>query len=81
MKIERGVMVVNADGKAWGTLYEDGNSWDWGWVDIENGGLHDARYCRTPTDVTYQGSPYTYRLSKAKLVRVERRTEVVVLDG
>ena len=80
MKIERGVMVMK-NGKAWGVVYEDGQSTSYGWMDSESAPIHDPKYCKKPTDVTYQGSHYTRELETGALVMVERRTEVIVLPN
>jgi hypothetical protein len=77
MKIETGVMVMK-DGKAWGITYEDGSSRSYGWIEPESAPIHDPRFCKTPEDVTYKGSPYVSELRAAKLLHVERRTEVIV---
>lgn len=80
MKIERGVMVMK-DGKAWGVEYADGRHTEYGWIAPEDAPIHDPRYCRRPSDVTYPGSHYTAELSTGELVMVERRTEVTVLSS
>ena len=77
MKIERGVMVMK-DGKAWGKTYEDGQSTAYGWMDPESAPIHDPEFCKRPTDVTYKDSPYLSELEAAELVRVERRTTVII---
>jgi hypothetical protein len=80
MKIERGVMVMKG-GKAWGKTWDDGYSTSYGWVCAEDAPIHDPTSCKKPTDVTYKGSHYTAELNTGKLVMVERRTEVVVLEN
>jgi len=76
MRVETGVMVMK-DGKAWGIIYEDGQATAYGFTDPENATIHDPEFCRQTTDVTYKNSPDTKELLTAKLVHVERRTEVV----
>lgn len=78
MKIEKGVMVMK-DGKAWGIEYEDGQCQSYGWIDPENADIHNPEFCKNPTDVTYKGSYYIKELQTAKLVMVERITEVKFL--
>ena len=78
MKVERGVMVMK-DGKAWGLIYDDGHSTHHGWMDPEDAPIHDPVFCKSPTDVTWSGSPYIKELMTAKLVEVERITGVKVL--
>lgn len=78
MKIERGVMVMK-DGKAWGETYADGHSTCHGWVAPEDAPIHDPKFCNKPTDVTWEGSPYTAELMTGTLVAVERKTEVTIL--
>lgn len=78
MKIETGVMAIK-DGKGWGNIYNDGHSSEDGWVDIEDAEIADPKYCTETTGFTYPKSQYVSELRKGKLVRVERRTEVVVL--
>ena len=77
VKIEKGVMVMK-DGKAWGEVYADGRSTEYGWMAPENAPIHDPRFCKQPTDVTYEGSHYEAELRTGKLVVVERRTEVII---
>ena len=77
MKIERGVLVMR-HGKAWGVAYKDGHCTDYGWVEPADAELHDPKYCRWPTDVTYQSSPYLDELATGTLVSVTRRTTVTV---
>ncbi len=79
MRIETGVMVMK-DGKAWGIAYEDGHITSYGWIDPEKAPIHDPRYLKTPTDATYRNSPHIAELETAKVVRVDRRTEVIVKD-
>lgn len=78
MKVEKGVMVVK-DGKGWGCLYNDGKSFSEGWRSLENAEIHDPRFCTKPTDVTYRDSPYIHELITAKLVKVERITQVRII--
>ncbi len=80
MKIERGVMVMK-DGKAWGINYQDGQCTSYGWIDPCDAPIHNPVYCKSQTDITYKGSPYTKELSTGKLVNVERITSVVVMSG
>lgn len=76
-KVEKGVMIVK-DGKGWGTVHQDGYSKSYGWVAIEKASVHNPKYCKKPTDVTYKGSRYFKELKTAQLVEVERVTEVRV---
>lgn len=80
MKIETGVMVMLGD-KAWGVVYEDGHCTQWGWVPIDKAPIHDPKFCKSVTDVTYANSPLIPVLRQGKLVRVERRTETIILDA
>lgn len=80
MKTEYGVMVMK-DGKAWGIVYEDGQVTEFGWIDPEDAPIHNPDFCKRPTDVTYEGSPYIEELRTAELVPVGRRTEVVILPN
>jgi hypothetical protein len=77
MKIESGVMVMKG-GMAWGIKYSDGKSTETGWVAPEDAPIYDPRFCRRPSDATYQGSPDEEELRNGKLVHVERRTEVII---
>jgi len=72
-RVEKGVMVVK-DGKGWGRLYQDGHETCVGWMNMEDAPIHDPKFCRSTTDVTYKGSPYTKELLTAKLVSVKRTT-------
>lgn len=75
-KQARGVLVMKG-GKAWGVTYEDGHSRSYGWVDPATAPLHDARYCRSPLDVTYAGDHYGHeQLNGAELVPVVRTVTV-----
>jgi len=75
MKEETGVMVMKG-GKAWGVTYEDGRSTSYGWIDPERASIHDPKYCKRPTDVTYKGSYLVDELRSGKIVRVKRTTVV-----
>jgi len=80
VRIEKGVMVMK-NGKAWGKTYADGQATEYGWMDAESAPIHDPKYCKKPTDVTCNGSPYTKELATGEIVSVERRTEVIVLEA
>ena len=77
MKVENGVMAMK-DGKAWGRIYADGRTTEYGWVSPEDATIHNPEFCKQLTDVTYKGSHYEAELRTASLVVVERRTEVIV---
>ena len=76
-KIETGVMVMK-DGKAWGKTYDDGHATSYGWMSPCDAPIHDPRYCRKTTDLTYTGSQYTKELEAGKIVHVTRKTIVEV---
>ena len=76
-KIERGVMLMK-DLKGWGVVYEDGRSHEDGWVDPADAGIHDPKFCKKPSDLTYKDSPYTAELNSGTLVYVERTTRVTL---
>jgi hypothetical protein len=78
MKTETGLMVVK-NGKGWNSIYNDGRSSIEGWVNIEDAEIHDPQFCKKPTDVTYDGSPYTKELLTAELKLVQRTTQVIFL--
>jgi hypothetical protein len=80
MKIERGVMVMK-DGRGWGITYEDGYSTTYGWMEPEDAPIHDPKFCKKPTDVTWKDSYLTEELETGELVFVERRTEVFVVPN
>lgn len=75
VKIETGFMVMK-DGKAWGCIYADGRSTGYGWCDAIYATVH--RVLKKPTDLTHKGSSYIEELSKAKVVKVTKRTIVIV---
>lgn len=75
MKVETGVMVMK-DGKAWGAVYEDGRSTVYGWIEPERAPIHDPKFCKHPTSVTWQNSPYIKELKGATVVHVTRKTTV-----
>ena len=79
MKTERGVMVMK-NGKAWGITYEDGHATCYGWMEPEDAPIHDPKFCKHTTDVTWKGSHYTDELKTGKLVMIERVTEVKILN-
>ena len=79
MKIERGVMVMKGD-RAWGVTYEDGRSTSYGWMAPEDAPIHDPRYVKRPTDVTYPDSHHEPELASAQLVAVERTTTVQAIE-
>jgi len=72
-------VIATYDGKYWTEISDsDGpGSWTsefWG-DDIEKAKISDPKYCKKPTDLTYEGSRYVEKLSKATLipVRIQRR--------
>ena len=77
MKEEIGVMIMKG-GKAWGIVYEDGYSTAYGWVDPESAPIHDPKYCKNTTDVTYEGSPLIAELKTGQLVKVKRITTLEI---
>ena len=81
IKKETGVMVMK-DGKAWGVTYKDGHSTDYGWLNPADKAavIHDPKFCTKTTDVTYKDSYLIPELQTGKLVKVERVTEVRILD-
>jgi hypothetical protein len=79
MKIEKGVMVMK-NGLAWGIKYADGRFTYHGWISPNDAPIHDPKFCKKTTDVTYKDSPYIDELLTAELVHVERRTEVVIVE-
>lgn len=77
-KREIGVMVMK-DGLAWGKVYEDGRSTEYGWINPADAKIYDSKFCTNTTDVTYQGSYLIDELKKGVLVHVERITQVNIL--
>ena len=80
-KIERGVMVMK-DGKAWGITYKTGRETEYGWLNPadEKAMIYNPDNCKDPTYAGAHGSYYDKELLTAKLVTVERKTTVSVLD-
>lgn len=78
MKIETGVMVINSEGKAWACIYSDGRETNYGWVRREEGDMFDEKYIKTAGDVIWKGHSRYKEVSRASVVRVERRIEVIV---
>lgn len=70
--------MIMKNGKAWGITYKDGRGTCYGWVSPEGAPIHNPKYCKKPTDVTWKGSPSTKELQTGKLVFVERKTEVII---
>jgi len=79
-KIESGVMVMK-DGKGWGITYEDGHSTSYGWMDAEDAPIHNPKYCKKPTDVTWEGSYLVEELKTGELVAVERTTTIKIVGA
>jgi hypothetical protein len=75
VKTERGVMVMK-NGRAWGQTHADGHSTSYGWMDAASAPIHDPAYCKSPTDVTYAGSPDSKELETGSLVPVVRTITV-----
>jgi hypothetical protein len=76
---EIGVMVMK-NGKAWGVEYEDGHSTSYGWIAPEKAPIHNPKFCKKTTDVTYSNSLYVKELLTATIVHVERETIVRVVE-
>lgn len=79
--IESGVMVMK-NGLAWGLIFADGHSSQFGWTDPCKAPIHNPQFCTKPTDVTWTPRPdmpynsYYDELSTGKIVYVERETTV-----
>ena len=78
MIIEKGVMVMK-DGKAWGTIYDEGPYAAYGWVDPDSAPIHNEKYIHQPSDILRERSPYEAEVNTGEIVRVERRTETILL--
>ena len=80
-RVEEGVMVMK-DGKAWGCLYEDGRSTEYGWMGPAGKKviLSDGEFVTAPTDFTYASSHYFNELKTGKIVKVKRITIVETED-
>lgn len=78
-KVEHGIMVMR-DGKAWGVVYSDGHSTSYGWMNPEDAPIHDPKYCKSPSDVTWEGSHYVEELLTGRLVPVIRTTTITVQE-
>lgn len=68
-------VVAEYKGAYWGMTYDDGKFRAFGWVTIDKADISDPKYCESPLDMTYRGSPYTEELSKATLRKVTVREE------
>ena len=79
-EVEEGVMVMK-DGEAWCVLVKGMNFTQYGWGNPAFAPIHNPRYCKKPSDVTYKGSPYTKELETGELVKVKRTTTVEVMEG
>ncbi len=75
IKIEDGVLI-EYNGKYWGTVYSDGKSHTNGWVDIDKAELHDGRFLIKPEDATFKGSHETKELQKGRVIKVKRITTI-----
>jgi len=63
-------VVAELNGKYWGRQYEDGHSCVEDFGPITKAELTDPKYCLSPTDFTYRGSPYIRKLNQATLKKV-----------
>lgn len=79
MKTEKGVMLMKGEQLAWGIVYEDGRSTSYGWIPPENAPIHDPRFCKKLSDITYRGNHNMSEMKKGKLVHVVRTTKVSVV--
>jgi hypothetical protein len=79
-KTEIGVMVMK-NGKGWGITYEDGQSTTYGWIPPEDAPIHNPQFCKSTTDVTYEGGYLIEELKKGKLIAVERITTVEIIGA
>lgn len=77
--VEDGVMVMR-DSKSWGLVHEDGHSTTMGWVDAVQGRIRDPEFCKSPTGLTYAGSPDSRELATGRLVKV-RRVKILEVLG
>ena len=78
MKFERGVMLMKGK-KGWGKVYADGHSTEYGWMDIEDAPIHNPRYCKKPSDVTWPNDCNLEEINSGQLVAVERITCVTLI--
>jgi hypothetical protein len=74
-KVEEGV-VIEYNGKYWGTVYKDGQYHEYGWVELEKAGIHDPRFLTKPEHTTYNGSHYIKELQKGRLVTIKRTIQI-----
>ena len=74
-KVEEGV-VIEYNGKYWGTVYEDGKSHEDGWVKLEKAGIHDPRFLTKPEHATYNGSYDIKELQKGRLIAIKRTIQI-----
>lgn len=79
MKIEKGVIILK-NGKGWGVSYEDGHCTEHGWIDLDIAPIHDPKFCRKVTDVTYKNSHLIKELETGELVNVIRITKTYIID-
>jgi hypothetical protein len=73
--VEEGV-VIEYNGKYWGTVYEDGQYHEDGWVELEKAGIHDPRFLTKPEHATYNGSHYIKELQKGRLITIKRTVQI-----
>lgn len=73
-KIEVAGVVAEFKGKYWGVQYDDGRCTCKDFGPIKNAEISDPKYCRKPTDMTYQSrdNPELNKLKLAKLVKVKK---------
>ena len=74
-KVEEGV-VIEYNGKYWGTVYEDGRCHEDGWVNLEKAGIHDPRFLTKPEHATYNGGPDIKELQKGRLIAIKRTVQI-----
>lgn len=79
--VNKGVIILNREGQAWGIVYQDGQVTSYGWTDPERVELRDPTYLTKPEDATYSGSHDARTLrEEGRIIQCTRtiKTEIFV---
>jgi hypothetical protein len=78
-------VAAEYNGKYWGIQYQDGHSTSSDFGELDKATISDPRYCKKPTDMTYDPknnggrNPDYDKLGKARLVPIRKTIKVELL--
>ena len=73
-------VVVEFEGRFWGCVWEDGQSTEYGWVDIKRADLSDPKYTKQPSDKLHEGSWLLKKINKGTLRKIRRTTSYEFIE-